>query len=328
MCIAICKPKNVEIPKMEIFEQCFKRNKDGAGVVWLEDGKLKIRKGFMTFLLFKEFIEELCQKIDTTQTLMGFHFRIKTHGEISPNNTHPFPLSENMEDLKQLDFETNGKVAIHNGIIRKFSGTLKNSDTQEFITQFLSPLNAGCPNWENNDKLVKLVENMLGSKMCVFNTDGTYKILGTGWTEDGGVWYSNTSYKNYSTYTSRCYTCYDYDDDDDIDYYGYGYGYRNNYVPFQEKEQIKSRKAILLSYFDQNNCILITKKEFEDKKFENNLLLHKTNLVLAIDEKNNIYEYDISNDGFKIKRDYIVLNTDTLEPIEYNEDNSILEEII
>ena len=64
ICIAIVSGVNKKIPTMEIFQQCFSRNRDGAGVVWLEDNKLHIEKGFMTFDAFKTFIEDLGNRID------------------------------------------------------------------------------------------------------------------------------------------------------------------------------------------------------------------------------------------------------------------------
>lgn len=325
MCVAVSKKAGVKIPSMEIFQQCFSRNRDGAGVVWLEDNKLHIEKGFMTFDAFKTFIEDLGNRIDTTNTLMGFHFRIKTHGEISRENTHPFPVSTNMSDLKQLSFETEGKVAIHNGMISRFDGTLKNSDTQEFITEFLAPLNKGVPNWESNDVLVKWVEEMLGSKMCVFNTDGTFKLLGNGWIEDEGVWYSNSSYK-VSRYSSNTYLTSHY----------YGYGYNDSdyddcecYTSYNSNKYatpiLSSKEEKLLYYIDPNNSILLEDVDYLNKKYEFNKLNSAVNYIIAIDKDSTVYKYDIIKRVFVRKPNLRVVDTNTMDILKFDEKQALFE---
>lgn len=323
ICIAICKPIKAEIPSMETFKQCFTRNRDGAGVTWLENGKLYIEKGFMKFEDFENFIKQLQSRIDVTNTLMGFHFRIKTHGEVSKENTHPFPVSTNMTDLKQLSFETDGKVAIHNGIISKFDGTLKNSDTQEFIAEFLAPLNNGVPNWETNEHLVKLVEHMLGSKMCVFNTDGTFKILGTGWIEDNGVWYSNSTYKSYGySYGRYSYGNYNYFYDDEDDYC---LGYQQSKK--QSSPILSSQEEKLLNYIDTNNIILLDVDDYINKKYEHNILNNSINVVIALDKDGYVYQYDLHKRVFVKKPRYRAIDVKTLKPLEFNSSDSLFEVI-
>lgn len=327
------------MPTMETFKQCFTRNRDGAGVTWLENGQFHIAKGFMKFEDFKEFIERLQAQIDTKNTLMGFHFRIKTHGALSKENTHPFPLSTKMEDLKKTEFVTDGKVAIHNGIISKFNGTIQNSDTQEFIAEFLTPLNDGCPNWEQNEKLVKLVEKMLGSKMCVFNTDGTYKLLGSGWIEDSGIHYSNSSYKpyTYSTtyngsrynsygYGSDCYGDYDGYDAEDNWYYEY---YKNGKTDKKENKVLSTKREVALCYFDQNVISVYTKEDYNNK-VNKNILSEKgcTGVLVTMSSIDNVYKYDTTTGYFVKAPDWVICKLNTFEKVKFDKDNSLMEEVV
>ena len=93
MCIIAIKKKNKELPDEEIFQTMFKNNSDGAGFMYNHNGKVIIQKGYMTYEEFKEALNKLCTKVDAYTTAIVFHFRIATHGSVSPALCHPFPLS-------------------------------------------------------------------------------------------------------------------------------------------------------------------------------------------------------------------------------------------
>lgn len=212
MCIIIAKNKGVDMPTRETLKQCFTRNKDGAGFAWLENNVLYGKKGMMSWEEYESELTALESRIDLKTTMFTSHFRITTHGGTNPNNCHPFPLSGDIAELKALEMIATGedKIVMHNGIISGFgsyNGDL--SDTQEFIKDFLYYLDLGNKNWNKNPNTIKAVETVLGSRLCVMNTDGTFELLGTGWIEDDGVWYSNSTYKPYtSSYSSKSYGSY------------------------------------------------------------------------------------------------------------------------
>ena len=115
MCIIVYKPQGKEMPSKEILQECFRCNHDGAGYMFPEDNMVRIRKGFMTF---EEFYKELMSDYTRIGANKAFvmHFRIGTQGGNIPENTHPFPLSRNMEHLRALEVKAKCGIA-HNGII-------------------------------------------------------------------------------------------------------------------------------------------------------------------------------------------------------------------
>lgn len=177
MCIAIYKPENKLISK-ETLQECFRSNSDGAGFMWAEGRKLHIEKGFFTF---DSFYEEY-QKVEQKKCVI--HFRIKTHGQISSENCHPFLI-------------TNNTAFVHNGVISGYNDTVK-SDTLLFQEQILSPMIQKYGRRLLQDPEFKeLVENFIGwSKLIFLDANGQHIIYNEqkgSW--DDGVWYSNNSYK-------------------------------------------------------------------------------------------------------------------------------------
>jgi len=103
MCIIIYKPKGRDLSR-ELEKNLItshENNFDGCG--FMHNGKdekeVTINKGFMC-------IEELfdaLKTIDAKNKNIVFHFRYATHGEILPENCHPFPVTENEKELRQLE---------------------------------------------------------------------------------------------------------------------------------------------------------------------------------------------------------------------------------
>ena len=178
MCIAIYKPADKIIDKATL-ERCFNANPDGAGFMYTNGTEMKIHKGFFTFKSFWKAFEPHQER----QCLI--HFRIKTHGEISVKNCHPFFIT------KDIGF-------IHNGIISKHGGSRDVSDTRDFnekvlrplVKQFGTTIITAAP-------FAKLVEDYIGfSKLAFLDIHGNVTIMNEAqgnWHED--VWYSNQSWK-------------------------------------------------------------------------------------------------------------------------------------
>lgn len=177
MCIAIYKPSNKTISK-DILKRCYDSNPDGAGFMYAQDKELKIQKGFFEFDKFYD-----AYKAHQAKKCV-IHFRIKTHGKIDETNCHPFLINPT------LGF-------VHNGIISGF-GNNTHSDTIQFNESVLQKL---VSKWGNlalfQDPMVDLIEGRIGySKLVMLDRHGNHKIFNEDkgqW--DGGVWYSNTSYK-------------------------------------------------------------------------------------------------------------------------------------
>ena len=99
MCVIVRKPKGIKVP-VETLRQCWQSNKDGAGFMYAEDGKLVFCKGLMSF---KSFLRAY-QKIQPKNKEVLIHFRFATHGAVANAQTHPFIVQGNIG-------------VMHNGII-------------------------------------------------------------------------------------------------------------------------------------------------------------------------------------------------------------------
>lgn len=252
MCIILVKPNGVKLPNKQVLETCFKNNPDGAGFMYAGKGQVHISKGYMDFASFDNALTTTLKKIDELKTPMVLHFRITTQGGVNQACTHPFPLSKNMTDLRQLEFDTNIGIA-HNGIIDLTSEgyygygsynakKIDYSDTMKFITDYLS-LIIKSPKYYKDKDTLELIEKLVGSKLAILDGNGHCELIGQ-FTKDNGIYYSNESYKPrvYKTattkykkpknQTSSSYTIFDEIENDDYSWGGYNPNY--DYDDYEE----------------------------------------------------------------------------------------------
>jgi hypothetical protein len=116
---------------------------------------------------------------------MAVHFRIKTHGNLDQENTHPFQVGRNL-------------AFIHNGVIQAVDRPDKTkSDTYWFNQKILVPVYKRDSRFIFKDHFKELIKEYIGwSKLVFLNNKGHYTIINEdkgNW--DEGVWYSNSSYK-------------------------------------------------------------------------------------------------------------------------------------
>lgn len=180
MCIIALKPEKVRLSREQL-QIMWDANPHGAGFMYAHNGEVKVVKGLMTMDALVAAMEEV-----GPLRKMVLHFRIKTHGAISPEMTHPFWVNE-------------GKLAmVHNGVIRPLvhKTTEKVSDTAVFAktlaANYTDPLLAVKSSFHR-----EMMEAYIGSSKMVF-MDGTGETwilnehLGE-WSKN--VWYSNLKYK-------------------------------------------------------------------------------------------------------------------------------------
>lgn len=196
MCIAVYKPTEAEFPFKRTLRECFNNNPDGAGYMVAHGGKVHIRKGFATFSAFWKDLRTIRDKVGDRAPYV-LHFRISTQAGVRADCTHPFPLSRDMADLRALRATADIGIA-HNGIItltsHGWNKTITHSDTMEFITDYAARL-IKTREWYKDPDLVAVIEQMAASRLAILDGAGHCELLGNGWTQDGGVWYSNQSYK-------------------------------------------------------------------------------------------------------------------------------------
>src|ERR1035437_6717914 len=164
MCLAIYKPKGIQLSKKWL-KNGFSENEDGAGLSFVREGKIETQKGFFTF---GEFWKAWKAVSDLPAVV---HFRFATHGNIAPENCHPFELC-------------GGKFAmVHNGILN-IETTDEKSDSRLYAELILEPMlarnSANCPAFKF------LVESAIGTsnKIILLHCDGTATIFN----ESKGLW--------------------------------------------------------------------------------------------------------------------------------------------
>jgi len=178
MCIIITKPAGYSLSR-ETVERAWTSNPHGAGVMWADEGRVRIEKGFMEKKDFMEGYDTLAAFLH--EKVAVYHFRIATHGTIKKDLCHPFRVNP------ELCFAHNGILDIE---VPKEKDV---SDTAWFRTSVLTKLPR---DFLHQNHLVYLLEQSLGyaNKMAFLDATGQVTILNEhqGEWDSHGCWHSNT----------------------------------------------------------------------------------------------------------------------------------------
>lgn len=190
MCLAIVKPGNLVIPT-DYLERGWQYNPDGAGFAFVKDGKVEIKKGYMSLKDFLGAYNKYWEENKKSTFLI--HFRIRTFGAKGPYNTHPFEIKDG--------------ALIHNGSVSGVGAQSDGpSDTALFARKYSNVLS-----YDTVHKHRAEFEDAVGyNKIAMLYHDGRYLILNEkagDW--DNDIWYSNSSYKRTSTRTRSTGSVYD-----------------------------------------------------------------------------------------------------------------------
>jgi hypothetical protein len=178
MCIAILNQSKAKALTKKTLKNCWENNGDGAGFIFIKEGKLETFKEMKDFNNFNKKYQE-ARKSGSNIVL---HFRISTHGKINETNCHPFKVNE------ELAF-------VHNGIISDVPYSKEFSDTFMFNEHILQTL----PNeFLNSTGIIELLRTFIGdyNKLVFLNVEDKFTIVNEEaghWFEDN--WFSNSSYK-------------------------------------------------------------------------------------------------------------------------------------
>lgn len=241
MCIIVAKNKAGRLPTIDELKNCFNNNDDGAGFMYVNNGRVVIDKGYMTIKSFIKRYKKLCKRFNNFENkALVIHCRIGTSGNNSPENCHPYPVNNNLKNLKKLYFTDTLGVA-HNGIISaynplKIDGDI--NDTQKFIVKFLSPLYKNYKQFYKNEDILNGIENLIKSKLAILDTNENLKLVGD-FINDNELYFSNGTYKNSYWFGYN-------------NYYGNSYSHNTynsynttNYISKNEKEENKEVKKNL-----------------------------------------------------------------------------------
>ena len=189
MCIICVKPSNVEFPAKSIMKTCFENNPDGAGFAFPKDGEVQIYKGFMSFKKFWRAFRRF--ELDKSVPVV-FHFRIATSAGINRPCTHPFPVTQDYKSLQALTCTTDMAIA-HNGVLSNVTPTKTLSDTMVFIRDYLSQVKDEI--LQSEQTRVAIEKFTAGSKFAVLNGDGDLLMMGSGWIQEKGLYFSNDTFE-------------------------------------------------------------------------------------------------------------------------------------
>ena len=191
MCIICVSKSGVQQPTDTTLRAMFRRNPHGAGYMYARDGKVTIHKGFMNI---EDFLSAVHAERFTPQDSVVYHFRISTQAGVNPEMTHPFPLSNQREDMKALDVICGCGIA-HNGIIRLTTDPTEKeySDTAIFITDYLSRIIRKKADLRDPVTL-ELIWQLAKSKFAIMDNSGYVATVGH-FIDDHGLLFSNDSYQ-------------------------------------------------------------------------------------------------------------------------------------
>lgn len=194
------KKKGMALPPKQVFKTCFDNNPDGCGYMYVNNGKVIIKKGYMGYKHLYKDIKRLTDKNDINVVV---HFRIGTQGKNDAKTTHPYPITSNTDYMQKLYYETDLAV-VHNGIIYGYEDKTRPdlNDTQIFIRDVLSVLQELNKDFYKNENAITMLEDITSSKLVFLDKDDTLSFVGN-FINDNGILYSNYTYKETRyTYTT------------------------------------------------------------------------------------------------------------------------------
>ncbi len=190
MCIICVSPAGVRQPNFTAIRTMFRNNPHGAGYMFARGGRVHISKGYMDIDSFLDAMH--CERF-TRRDAVVYHFRISTQAGISPQMTHPFPLSNRHDHMKALELDCKCGVA-HNGVIRLTADPTNTeySDTAIFITDYLSEI-IRRPGDLKDPGILQLIHRLAGSKLAIMDASGYIATVGH-FINENGLLFSNGSY--------------------------------------------------------------------------------------------------------------------------------------
>ena len=178
MCVIIIAQKR--LPTTEELKRAWQRNEDGAGVAWMERGKVKWVKGLMR-------LNDVLELLPKVKLPSVWHFRSATHGGVSQALTHPFLISPRMPFSNPLKgvLKDGESLLFHNGVEGQAISNLIN---------LLAIKNLRLDDTVMSDsRAIAIAISLVGevaltlyhSKFALFRADGSITIKGNFTEEDG-----------------------------------------------------------------------------------------------------------------------------------------------
>ena len=194
MCIIVYKPEGEKLPSTDTLRACWENNPDGAGLMWPDGRRVHISKGYMTWDEFEASLNEVTSRIDVEATPMALHFRIATHGKVSPACCHPFAVKDSYERMRQTKIYAEVGF-MHNGTLSGLETNESTSDSMAFAKSVLVPLKAMCQDFLDNEKALRIIDGSTqGSRFLLMSKTGDVRTFGQ-WVSEDGILYSNQNFR-------------------------------------------------------------------------------------------------------------------------------------
>jgi len=190
MCIAIVVPGGKRLDAATL-RRCFDSNRDGAGIAYINRGRVMVAKGFMKDDHLITAYEKLASKFGDKAMLV--HCRIATKGKVGKDNCHPFKFD--------------GGAVVHNGSLWGGTRADEQSDTSEFVED-----NGKFFSKEFIEQNKDAFERIIGfNRLAFLWPDGSFtRTLERSWTEHEGIFYSNTTFRDWRSYSGNVSSMYDF----------------------------------------------------------------------------------------------------------------------
>lgn len=312
MCIIIAKNKIGRLPTEEELKRSFEYNGDGAGFMYVDNGKVVIDKGYMNLESFLKHYKSLLVKYDNfNNKCLVIHCRIGTSGKNDKGNTHPYPISDNVKALKTRHLYHENIGIAHNGIIHGYGTVTGLNDTQEYISKYLYPLYQHYRDFYKNKDMLYQMEMATSSKFAILDKTDTIYYVGN-FIEDKGLYFSNNTYKSWAerysyNYNKYGYGSYKYDSNYDYEYYDSDY---ELFTREKDKEDEKELDNVTNDEKDNQFYMYPLEKEWY-------VDLYANGNVEQVGSKDYYYNWKTLELYEKIDGDYVSINSDC--PIVYDE---------
>jgi len=175
MCLLLFKPAGVEFTDEQL-KDFHENNPDGFGIMYREDGKVVVHKRIGKLRKIRRMYRQYAAGREC-----ALHFRWRTHGIVSRENTHPFTVRD-------------GLHLMHNGILPHYSDAYGDKSDTALFCEDLARTEAEFPGVVSRDAYLERIGEMIGdsNKLILLDATEGFKIVneGTGrWYQ--GAWYSN-----------------------------------------------------------------------------------------------------------------------------------------
>lgn len=182
MCLLGIVPKKSDRQEITTawLRDVYERNSDGFGFAWsTPSGGVHTFKSIGKFREFKKAWREM----ERHSGEFAFHLRMKTHGEISKEMAHPYPVGET------------GLHLMHNGVLAcGNAGDHTKSDTWHYINDVVLPLYEKLGDGLFTPQLLEMMGQAIGNnRFVIVDKQGGLHVVnrrqGVTW---NGMWLSNT----------------------------------------------------------------------------------------------------------------------------------------